>query len=366
MMGQMVFSNVVHRPVRTIVSILAVAVQVILVIIVVGLTSGMMENYGKRMEGIGADIMLQPPSAQVIISFSGAPMPMKLGDKLAEIKYVQAYTPVLLQFNLSGSVDNLWGIDPASFNAVSGGFVFLSGHDLQAPYDMLIDDVVAKSKHLAAGDTFNVLDHNFNIAGVVEHGKGGRIFVQLATLQDLTASTDKASVFFIRCTRPERTAAVMDQMREIFRGYPISPLKDYLSLVTQSNLPGLDAFVRSMIGLAVAIGFLVIFLSMYTTVIERTRDVGILKSIGASKGYIVKALLGETMLICGVGIVLGIILSYAARSAFISAYPTISINITISWIVRAAAISVGASLLGATYPSYLASGKDPVEALAYD
>lgn len=105
---------------------------------------------------------------------------------------------------------------------------------------------------------------------------------------------------------------------------------------------------------------------MYTTVIERTRDVGILKSIGASKGYIVKALLGETMLICGVGIVLGIILSYAARSAFISAYPTISINITISWIIRAAAISVGASLLGATYPSYLASGKDPVEALAYD
>ena len=115
MMGQMVFRNVVHRPVRTIVSILAVAVQVTLVIIIVGLTSGMMENYGKRMEGIGADIMLQPPSAQVIISFSGAPMPIKLGDKLAEIKYIQAYTPVLLLFNNCAAGDNASCLSSSSF-----------------------------------------------------------------------------------------------------------------------------------------------------------------------------------------------------------------------------------------------------------
>jgi putative ABC transport system permease protein len=211
-----------------------------------------------------------------------------------------------------------------------------------------------------------MLDHDFNVAGIVEHGKGARIFVQLSTLQDLTASPDKTSVFFIKCTRPDRTAAVMDEMHDIFRGYQIRPLKDYLSLMTQTSLPGLDAFVRSMIALAVAIGFLVIFLCMYTTVIERTRDIGVLKSIGASKGYIVKAILGETLLICSIGIVAGILLSYLTRAAFESAFPTIHIDITISWIVRAALISILASLLGGIYPSYLASGKDPVEALAYD
>ena len=336
MMRQMVFNNVVHRPVRTIVSILAVAIQITLVIIIVGLTSGMMEDAGKRIEGIGADIMLQPPSAQVFIAFSGAPMPIKLGDRLREIKYIQSYTPVLFYFNLSAGADILYGIDQDSFRDVSGGFVFLSGHELQGPYDMLADDVVASAKHLTVGSTFRMLDHDFTVAGIVEHGKGARIFVPLATLQDLTASPDKTSVFFIRCTRPDRTAAVMDEMREIFRGYQIRPLKDYLSIMTQTSLPGLDAFVRGMIALAVAIGFLVIFLSMYTTVIERTRDIGVLKSIGASKGYIVKALLGETLLICGVGIVLGIVLSYAGRAAFLSAFPTIHINITISWIVRVA------------------------------
>jgi putative ABC transport system permease protein len=366
MMGPLVYHNVVNRPVRAVVSILAVAVQVTLVIIITGLTSGLMQDAGKRIEGIGADIMLQPPSAQVFIAFSGAPMPIKLGDKIREMKYVQAYTPVLLQFNLGGGVDMLYGIDPDSYRAVSGGFVFISGHDMQGPYDILADDVVAKSKHLTAGSTMRLLDHDFNVAGIVEHGKGARIFVQLATLQDLTDSQDKTSVFFIKCTNPDRTAAVMNQMHDIFRGYEIRPLKDYLSLMTQSSLPGLNAFIRGMIALAVAIGFLVIFLSMYTTVIERTRDIGILKSIGASKGFIVQVLLGETLLICAIGIAAGIGLSYATRAFFLSAFPTLAILISVSWIVRAALISVVGSLLGAAYPAYLASGKDVVEALAYD
>jgi len=65
-------------------------------------------------------------------------------------------------------------------------------------------------------------------------------------------------------------------------------------------------FIESMIALAVSIGFLVILLSMYTTVIERTRDIGVLKSMGASKAYIIRALLGESALICAIGIVVGI------------------------------------------------------------
>ena len=80
--GQMIFSNVVHRPLRTLVSLFAVAVEVTLVIIIVGLTSGMLQETAKRIEGVGADIMLQPPSASVFLAFSGAPMPIRIGDRL--------------------------------------------------------------------------------------------------------------------------------------------------------------------------------------------------------------------------------------------------------------------------------------------
>jgi putative ABC transport system permease protein len=366
MIRQLIVNNVLHRPIRTVVSVLAVGVEVALVILIVGLTSGLIQETAKRIEGVGADIMLQPPSSSVFLAFSGAPMPIKIGDKLREIKYVQAVAPILLQFSSSGGVDVIYGIDPQSFRDVSGGFVFLEGHDMQGPDDVLVDDWAAKAKNVKVGSTYRLLEHDFHVAGIVDHGKGARIFVPIQTLQDLSGSRDKASIFFIKCTRTDHTQAVMDMMRPIFPGYEIRPLKDFLSLMSSANLPGLDAFIESMIGLAVAIGFLVILLSMYTTVIERTRDIGVLKSIGASKAYIIMALLGEAVFICVIGIAVGIGMSYISRAMFLSSFPTLSILITPEWILRSALIAIVGGLLGASFPAWMASRKDAIEALFYD
>ncbi len=169
-------------------------------------------------------------------------MPIRIGDRLSQMKYVRSVAPVLLQFNSTGGIEVVYGIDPESFRAVSGGFVFLSGHDMAGPDDMLVDDFAARSKHLAVGDTFKLLDHDFHVAGIVEHGKGARVFVPLLTLQDLSGAHDKASLFFLKCTREDHTEAVMDQIRDIMPGYEIRPLKDFLSLMTSTNLPGLSAF----------------------------------------------------------------------------------------------------------------------------
>jgi len=366
MIRQLVVNNVLHRPIRTIVSVLAVGVEVALVILIVGLTSGLLQETAKRIEGIGADIMLQPPAASVFLAFSGAPMPIKIADKVRDIKYVQAVAPVLLQFSSSGGVDIIYGIDPQSFRDVSGGFVFLEGHDMAGPDDILLDDWAAKAKHVSVGSKFRLLEHDFHVSGIVEHGKGARLFVPISTLQDLSGSRDKASVFFIKCSRTDHTQAVMDMMKTVFPGYEIRPLKDFLSLMSSANLPGLDAFIESMIVLAVSIGFLVILLSMYTTVIERTRDIGVLKSIGASKSYIIRALLGESVLICLVGIIVGVGMSYIARALFLASFPTLSILITPDWIVRSSLIALAGGLLGASYPAWLASRKDAIEALSYD
>jgi putative ABC transport system permease protein len=366
MIWDLIVNNVLRRPIRTIVSVIAVGMEVALVILIVGLTSGLLQETAKRIEGMGADIMLQPPSASVFLAFSGAPMPIKIGDKLRELKYVQAVAPVLLQFSSSGTVDVIYGIDPPSFRDVTGGFVFLEGHDLQKPADILIDDWAAKAKNVRAGSTFRLLDHDFHVAGIVEHGKGARMFVPIGTLQDLSGAREKASIFFIKLTKADHTQAVMDLLHPLFPGYEIRPLKEFLSLMSASNLPGLNAFIESMIALAVSIGFLVILLSMYTTVIERTRDIGVLKSIGASKAYIIRALLGEAAIICAIGIIVGIVMSYVSRAVFLSSFPTLSILITVGWIFRSALIAIVGGLLGASYPAWLASRKDAIEALSYD
>jgi len=366
MMGEFIARNLMHRPVRTFIGAMAIGFEVMLIVIIVGLTSGLLSETAKRIEGIGADIMLQPPAASIFLGFSGSPMPIKIEDKLRGLKYVQAVAPALLQFNSTGGIDVIYGIDPASFRAVSGGFVFLAGHDMEGPDDLLVDDWAARAKDLKVGDTYKMLNHDWHVAGIVEHGKGARLFVPITTLQDLVGARDKASIFLIKCTRPEHTDDVMDEMRHELPGYTVRPLRDFLSLMTSTNIPGLHAFINAMIGLAVSIGLLVILLTMYTTVVERTRDIGVLKSLGADSGFIVRSLLLESALLCGGGICLGMGLSYAVRGLLLAKFPTLSILITPGWAVRAAAIAMLGAMVGASYPAWMATRKDAVEALSFD
>ncbi|MBZ5696206.1 MAG: ABC transporter permease [Acidobacteriia bacterium] len=362
----MIVQNVLHRPVRTAITLIGVAVEVTLVIIVVGLTSGLLTETAKRTEGVGADVMVQPPSASIFMAFSGAPMPIAIGAKLEELEYVQSVAPVLVQFNSVNGLDIVYGIQPESFRSVSGGFVVYSGTELQDPNDILIDDVYARAKKVRVGQTLHILEHDFHVAGIVEHGKGARLFVLMSTLQEMSGAHDKASVFFIKCDRSDHTAAVTDEISGLLPRYEIRALKDYISLMTSSNLPGLGAFINVMISIAVAIGFLVTFLSMYTTIIERTREIGVLKSLGASKSYIVQIILSETTLLCFTGAVGGVGLSYLMRTIVLRIFPSLTILITLKWIALAGLIAVAGGLLGATYPAWLASRKDPVEALSYD
>ncbi len=366
MLREIIMRNLRHRPVRTAVSLLAVAVEVSLVVLVVGLTSGLLTETAKRIEGVGADVMVQPPSSSVYLAFSQAPMPIRIREKLAEMRHVTAVAPVLLQFNSSGGIEIVYGIERESFRAVSGGFVFHSGGELAGPDDILVDDVYAQAHKTKVGQALRLFEHDFRVAGIVEHGKGARIFVPIETLQELSGARDKASLFFVKCTRPEHTSTVMEEIRTVLPKYEIRPLKEYLSLMTATNLPGMDTFIDSMIALAVVVGFLVIFLSMYTTIMERTREIGILKSLGASDSYIAQAVLGESTLICLIGAAFGVALSFSLRALILWWYPTLSIQITPDWILRAALIAVVGGLLGASYPAWIASRKDPVEALAYE
>lgn len=365
-MGYYVLRNLFHRPMRTLIGVAAVAVEVALVVLIVGLTSGLLAETAKRIEGIGADLIVQSPSSQALLVFSGAPMPTKIADKLREEKYVKAVSPALLQFNTTGGVETVWGIDPQSFRDVSNGFVFHAGRDLQGPDDILVDDWQAKARHLAVGDTYTLFNHDWKVVGIVEHGKAGRIFVPIATLQDLVGARDKASLFLVRCTRPEHTEDVMASFKKLLPGYQLRPVKEFFTQMTASNIPALETFIRSMIALAVAVGLLVILLTMYTTVLERTRDIGVLKALGASKAFIVRALLTETTLLCVLGIFAGIGLSYTVRAGFLKIFPTLSILITPGWILRAALIALIGAVFGASYPAWLAGRKDAVEALSYD
>lgn len=362
----MILQNIFHRPIRTAVSILAVAIEVGMVLLVVGLTSGLVHDTAKRVEGIGADILVQPPGASLFFGMSQAPMPIKIGDRLAEIPRVIAVSPTLFQFHSSGGLNVIYGIDLDSFNKVSGGFVFHAGGPFEQPYDILVDDWYAKANHVKVGQTLVFLNHDFRVSGIVEHGKGSRLFIPLKTAQDLANAQDRASIFFVKCSDPAYTDQVVEGIHKLLPRYQVLSVREYMSMMTSNNLPFLPSFINVMIGVAVIIGFLVIFLSMYTTITERTREIGILKSLGASKTYIVEAILREAGLLSAIGILAGYAGTLIARKLILKAFPTLSVDLTFEWALWAALLAIAGTLIGAFYPALRAAQLDPVDALAYE
>jgi putative ABC transport system permease protein len=365
--NKLIIANLLHRPIRTLVSLLAVAIEVAMVVLVVGLCHGLVNESAKRVEGVGGDILVQPPTSSFLIGMTSAPMPIRIGERLNGLPRVLAVAPALFVPNASTRfLGYIWGIDMGSFDSVSGGFAFHTGHALESPYDILVDDVYAKANHIKVDQTLTLLNHDFHVAGIVERGKGARLFIPLATAQDLLGTPDKASMFFVKCTDPAYTDQVAAEIHKLIPACSITPIKQYMTLMTSNNLPFLNAFITTMIGIAVAIGFLVIFLSMYTTVTERTREIGILKSLGASKRYIIAIILRESTLLAAVGILVGLGGSLILRKLVLGFFPTLSVDLTWDWRLYAACLAVIGNLLGAFYPALRASRVDPIVALRWE
>jgi putative ABC transport system permease protein len=366
-MNKMIVANLAYRPLRSLISIVAVAVEVILILLIVGLATGMLRDVGKRAEGTGADVIVRPPGSSAILGLTGAPVPIKVADKLRTQPHVTAVSPVVLQFN-STNVEFIYGIDLKTFEEVGGPFRYLQGEPFQAPYDMLVDDIFSAANKVHAGDSVEILNHKFRIAGVVEHGRGGRRFIPIGTMQELIGAENKASLFYVKLDNPSHADAVARQIKAVpgMQSYDIMSMQQFLSQMTPGKIPGLSQFIRVVVGIAVVIGFIVIFQSMYTAVMERTREIGILKSLGASKLFIVRVILRETLLLAIAGIILGVAVSFAARPLLMYKFPTLSPQITSGWILRATIIAIIGAMLGAVYPAFKAAQKDPIDALAYE
>ena len=368
MMNKMIVANLVHRPIRSLISITAIALEVTLILLIVGLCYGIMNDSKNRTAGIGADVIVQPPGSSFLSGVSGAPVSVKVADIIARMPHVKAVSPVIWQIATGGGIEVIDGIDIASFQALGGPFQYVKGGPFQGPDDVLVDDYIARQKHVKVGDTMEILNQAFRVGGIVEAGRGARKFVPIATLQDLIGAKDRASIFYVKLDDPGNADAVVAAVKRQpgMEKYSVLSTPDYLSMMTPSHLPGFRPFILVVIGVSLVVGFLVIFQAMYTAVMERTREIGILKSLGASKAYIVNVILRETILLALAGIVVGIAVSLAARVGIQHRWPLVHIDKSNEWMLRATLIAIVGATLGALYPAYKAAQKDPIDALAYE
>jgi putative ABC transport system permease protein len=360
---QLLWSNLRARPIRTLLAVAAIALQVFMVLFFVGLTAGIVSEWAKRVEGVGADILVQPPNSSVFLVFSPAVMLESIADQVSALKGVDEVAPVLAIMN-PNTMDVVYGIDYQRFNALSKGFLFLQGRPFESPDEVLVDDIKAHSKGIRVGDKITLLGREFTACGIVAHGKGARYFIPLRVAQEISGAEGRVSLFYVRSMGD--TERTRQEVVKLLPSYRVRSMREYMTLMNSENLPQFKPFIRAMLGMGVVISFLVVLLSMHTLVLERTKEIGILKSLGASRLDIIRWLVGETLLLAGFGIVLGLISTYGLVAVLKQTAPTLTVLISQQWILRTIALAIIGSVAGALYPAFRAAGFDPVDALSYE
>jgi putative ABC transport system permease protein len=365
-MNKLVVGNLVHRPLRSLISAFAVAIEVVMILSISAIMLGMLNGQRTRTSGIGMDMITHPGAVTNLIGMSGAAASIQVAGVLRDLPHIAVVAPVNIQLTAGKSLENIYGIEYTSYNALRP-FVFLAGGPFTGPDDVIIDDFQA-ARGFKVGDTMNILHHPFKICGIVENGKGGRKFIPLDTMDAIGGTPGKASVFYLKLDDLKNAELVRKEILTTpgMSQYDVQTLDELLSSLTPDKLPGFNIGLRIVIGTAVVIGFLVIFQSMYTAVMERTREIGILKSLGASRLYIVAVVLRETGLLALTGIAAGVGATYLMRLIFHYKFPTLDFAVTPHWVFSAVVIAFTGAIFGALYPALKAATKDPIDALSYE
>src|SRR5438874_3016237 len=349
---------------RSAISIRGVALGVALIMLFTGLAHGMSEDLQKRSSNVSAEIIFTRPGSMQLTS-SSANLNTKYVELLQNIEGVEAVTPVIRYFYPSGSfgVDQVEGIEWDSFSKMNN-IRIIQGRAPSATDDVVIDETKASRNH-PVGSTLKIFgDRQYRVVGIYAPESGARAKVTLASLQETLEAPGKCTFIFIKLKNPADQVTVARRIEEKFPGNKIQFTREVFATI-ENSIPGLNIFLNVLVGLAAVVSALVVMLAMHTTITERTREIGILKAMGASRRYIISEIEREALLISFLGMVVGFALAALAGFGIHKATGLI-FQFGGWWALTAALIGLAGGALGAFYPAARAANLDPVNALAYE
>lgn len=364
-MIDLVLANLRVRPFRTLISVVGVALGVVLVVLFTGLATGMANDMAKRAANWKAEIVFTRAGAMGLDS-SNMSVSTAYVPRLLDIEGIQSVVPVGKY--ITPDTRGRWGIQqidgvPWEDFATMNGMTLVEGRAPAADNEVILDERQIRDDKSKLGDTIKFFgDREFTIVGVFSPPSGSRIKMSLNALQNVLQAKDKCTYILVKIADGQDVDAVAARINEKLPGNKINLTRD-LVIDAQERIPALNTFLRVLVGLGAFVSTIFVLLSMYTTVTERRKEIGILKSLGASKGFIIKAIEGEALMIGVLGVLLGVAVSFIA-SGLITYLFELVFEFSLGWLATAVAIAIVGSLFGALYPAWRASVIDPVEVMA--
>ncbi|MDP6546252.1 MAG: ABC transporter permease [Phycisphaerae bacterium] len=404
-MAWLPLANIMHHKLASALNALGIGIGICMLLTLSGLARGTLFEISDRAQAVDADLIVCPRGwGDGVVTRSGVGL-WESYAKLIDKKHgdiVERIVPVFIwPIKLAGQDHRATGVSPEMWHTLTGGRKLPEGsrlfdpdnkfakwleNELLAPVEtpddepaeeldltkaphngleLIIDSRLASAGGFRVGQKVVSANHTWTIVGIVPHGVVTRVFMPRRTAQYLFGdSIQRCTLMFVKlkdgCDIGPAAAAIKETT-----GQDVMPLTAYRGML-RAKFEIMFGYVDTVNCVALAIAFLFIMITLHTMVVQRNRDIAILKSSGASDWCIMRQVMSESALLTLGGTVLGIGLAFLAGWIIRTLKPLYTVEITWLWVL----IACFAAGLGATfsslYPAWCASRVDIAEVLAQD
>jgi putative ABC transport system permease protein len=370
----MIIKNLLRRKGRTILTVLGIAIGVAAIVGLGALANGLAAGYDSFLTGSKADLILSQPEAMDV---SMSTVDDSYGAELEAMSEVAAVSGMLQGFVQVEQIPYffVYGYPEDSF--ILGRFNIISGVGLNSREaqhargkPILLGTQAAEAVNKQVGDSLRVQESVFRIVGIYETGatlEDNGAVLPLKDAQELMGRQRQVSIFYIQLKDASLGERVITRVERRWPEMTISSTNDYADKQMMGDY--VQAFVWAIAGLAIIIGGVSMMNSQLMAVVERTREIGVLRSVGWSAGRVMRMILSESLLVGLLGGVLGIAIGWSMISSFegfAGFFGASKASITPGLIEQAFGVVIILGFVGGVYPAWRASRLPPVEALRYE
>ena len=320
-----------HHHNRTLVNILGIGIGIALFVSINAVNTAYQKAVSLPFKNLGADIVVQRPEKRAVDSgqapasmrgirlpFSNQILPFQDLEKLKTIEGVDSMASSLLLWEFDkGGFRTIMGVDleQPSLGPVKVKEWLKEGRFPQKEGEVVIEKHYAKFQHKKIGDSVEINGHPFSVVGLLEIKEGSQIasaniYLPLQDAQGLLGvESDGVNIVYLRLKNPSLLSQVKTSIARYLNGVSVTSSDSFLEVMGGvSRISDQFSFVVSVIALGGA--FFLIIKAMLSNLVERSREIGILKAVGWTEKDVQKQLMGEVFLQSLLGGVLGIVMGY--------------------------------------------------------
>ena len=389
---KMAIKSILSNKLRAILTMLGIIIGVVALVVLVSLVSGTTSTVTDTVESLGSDLL-----TVTISDDKGDPLSLDdlqelaLEEEIGEAAPVEATTATIKYDSTSDSV-TLYGttasyMDIQGLELLLGRFIQTSDVDNNT-YICVINETTATDLigYLdCVGEEISLDGMKFTVAGVLADDddsltsvftSGSMVaYIPYTTLLRLSDSVStEITTFYVSApadgdtdtTETALTNLLLERFEDDSDAFEVSNqsvLEDTVSNITSM----LSVLLGGIAGISLLVGGIGIMNIMLVTVTERTREIGIRKSIGAKRGVILRQFLMEGVVLCMMGCVAGIFISWVILTLASAIVSSLSLSFTLNWFVVLLAVifCLLIGLIFGLYPANKAAKMKPIDALHY-